>query len=119
MIYTDKIHLMASTLQELHSFAKAIGLKRHYFHGVRKKHPHYDLTNNTIRDKAIKAGATVMSSRWLIRFSQLHKAINMGKLQEVMNQYFIDHPAESQSAKWSREYKEMESLHNAMKNVYN
>lgn len=48
MIYTDGIHLVADTLDELHKFANSIGIKRNYFHGLRKGHPHYDLTNKDI-----------------------------------------------------------------------
>jgi hypothetical protein len=110
---------MASTLEELHSFAQSIGLKRHWFHNKRRRHhPHYDLKGRYVQ-LAIKAGSNVMTTRWLIIFNHLHRAINEGKLKQVMEQYSKDHPPESQSAKWSREYKEMESLHNAMKNVYN
>jgi hypothetical protein len=51
MIYTDGVHMVADSLAELHAFASSIGLKRIYFHGVRKGHPHYDLTNKWIEAK--------------------------------------------------------------------
>ena len=35
-------HLMADSLEELHEWAQAIGLKRCWFDS-NKKHPHYDL----------------------------------------------------------------------------
>jgi len=44
MIYTDGVHLVADTLSELHNAAKYIGCGRHRFHGMRKGHPHYDIT---------------------------------------------------------------------------
>lgn len=66
MIYTDGVHMVADSLIELHDFANKIGLKRHYFHGVRKKHPHYDLTNSTIYIKAIEAGAITVTSKEII-----------------------------------------------------
>ena len=43
MIYSDGIHMIADTLEELHAFANSVGLSRSYFHGTRKGHPHYDL----------------------------------------------------------------------------
>ena len=43
MVYVDRVHMVADSLKELHSFAEKIGLKRHFFEGVRKGHPHYDL----------------------------------------------------------------------------
>lgn len=49
MVFTDGVHMVANTVEELHEFAESIGLKRHFFHGVRKGHPHYDLTNERIR----------------------------------------------------------------------
>lgn len=66
MIYTDNIHLIADSLKELHIFAESIGLKRCYFHGMRKGHPHYDLMNVDIRKKAIDAGANLVSSRFIV-----------------------------------------------------
>ncbi len=45
MLYTDGIHLIADSIEELHTFANSIGLNRNYFYGKRKGHPHYDLTN--------------------------------------------------------------------------
>lgn len=70
MIYTDKIHLVADTLEELHDFAKQIGLKRNYFEGVRKGHPHYDLTNETIVEKVLDYNAHVVSSKELLIISK-------------------------------------------------
>jgi cephalosporin-C deacetylase-like acetyl esterase len=48
-------HLWADDLEELHSFAQSIELKRSWFQDKILKH--YDLKGNRIRDKAIKAGA--------------------------------------------------------------
>jgi hypothetical protein len=66
MIYTDGIHLIADTLPELHKFALSIGLKRHFFEGVKKRHPHYDLTNEKIKAKALQAGAERISSKEIV-----------------------------------------------------
>ena len=73
MVYTDKIHLVADSLDELHLFAKSIGLKRHFYEGVRKGHPHYDLTNKYILTKALDAGAIIVNSREILRISKLLK----------------------------------------------
>lgn len=43
MIYTDKIHLVADTLNELHDFCVNEGIKRCWFEGVNRGHPHYDI----------------------------------------------------------------------------
>lgn len=70
MVFTDGTHLVASTLQELHEFAARIGLKRHFYHGVRKRHPHYDLTNKNAAKKAISNGAKQISTRRIIKMFQ-------------------------------------------------
>jgi hypothetical protein len=72
MIYTDSIHLIADSITELHEFASKIELKRCYFHGVRKKHPHYDLTNKIIKDKAIENGAILISSKEIVKHFKKH-----------------------------------------------
>ena len=68
MIFTDKVgHLVSDTsLEELHRFAASIGLKRYWFQGKQKRHPHYDLTTNRKRAQAIAAGAILVSSRELL-----------------------------------------------------
>ncbi|MEE1993657.1 DUF4031 domain-containing protein [Pseudomonas syringae pv. syringae] len=48
-------HLVAETLHELHSFARALGLKRSWFQGA-ASYPHYDVTVE-IRAKALRLGA--------------------------------------------------------------
>ncbi|WP_372711448.1 DUF4031 domain-containing protein [Hyphomicrobium sp.] len=78
MVYTDKIHLVADSVEELHKFATLICLKRHYYEGVRKGHPHYDLTNKYIIEKAIQNGAKIISSRELVGIS--HKLIHKNEL---------------------------------------
>lgn len=37
-------HMTADTTEELHLMASVLGLKKCWFHGVRRGHPHYDLT---------------------------------------------------------------------------
>jgi hypothetical protein len=69
MVYTDKVHLVADSLEELHNCAISIGLKRHFFEGVAKGHPHYDLTNKAILEKALSAGASIVSSKEIVTVS--------------------------------------------------
>ena len=81
MIYTDKIHMVADSLEELHQFAQKIGLSRAYFEGTMKKHPHYDLVNEKKKplydlfgkkfmDKAIENGAVVVRDRKILEISK-------------------------------------------------
>jgi len=78
MIYVDKVHMVADSLEELHIFAEKIGLKKHFFEGVRKGHPHYDLTNKEIYNKAIVAGAQIVGSKEILRISK--SIANMDKI---------------------------------------
>jgi hypothetical protein len=56
--WTGGGHLQADALEELHTFARSIGLKRSWFQSKpgRPDHDHYDLTRSK-RDAAILAGA--------------------------------------------------------------
>ena len=48
-------HLVADSLDELHSFAKRLGLKRQWFQHA-ASYPHYDVTIS-MREKALRLGA--------------------------------------------------------------
>lgn len=61
MVYTDGVHLIADSLEELHAFALSIGLKRCWFQNHR--HKHYDLTTRRKVLAAIEAGAWSVSTR--------------------------------------------------------
>jgi hypothetical protein len=66
MIYTDGIHLIADTLDELHDFAlKKLKFKSEWFQNYRK-YPHYDLTTKRAFHRAINAGAKFVSSREIV-----------------------------------------------------
>lgn len=52
--YDWACHLAADSVEELHEFARRLGLKRSWFQN--KSLPHYDLTTG-MRFKAIKLGA--------------------------------------------------------------
>jgi len=67
MVYTDRVHMIATTIEELHEFAGSIGLKRCYYRNPRKKrHPHYDLMNERIRTAAIEHGAKLVTDRTIV-----------------------------------------------------
>lgn len=77
MIYTDRVHLIADELQELHWFAESIGMKRSWFQD-HPKHPHYDIFGRNVT-KAIRHGAKVVSSKKLIEILK-NKMISKGQL---------------------------------------
>lgn len=57
-------HLVADTLDELHSFARALGLRRAWFQ-AQASLPHYDVTVET-RSIALSRGANVVDRRTLV-----------------------------------------------------
>ena len=65
-------HMVADTLDELHSMADAIGVQRKWFQN-RRNFPHYDICKSK-RAKAIECGAVSMTSKELV------KKANMGEI---------------------------------------
>lgn len=67
MIYTDGVHVVADSLEELHAWAKRVGIGRHRFHGMRRRHPHYDVTpkmvNNMLTREALACGRQELLER--------------------------------------------------------
>ena len=61
--YLESCHLFADTIQELHDFARTLGLQRAWFQDKRLKH--YDLTAHR-REKAVKLGAIEVTSREMV-----------------------------------------------------
>ena len=58
-------HLVSdSSLEELHEFARELGLRREWFQ--MKSIPHYDLTGE-VYELALKRGAVLVSSREIVR----------------------------------------------------
>jgi hypothetical protein len=66
-VYTDGVHLMSPNTDYLHEFAESIGLKRCWFHGARKGHPHYDLVKKGMKEKARANGAILVTTREMLR----------------------------------------------------
>lgn len=65
MVVTDGVHLLGSTEEELHEFAKRLGFRREWFQG-QSRYPHYDLTTTNASRRAVAAGAVMMTSRGLL-----------------------------------------------------
>ena len=60
--------MIAISIDELHQFAATIQLNKCYYRNPRnKKHPHYDLMNDKIRDKALKEGAVLVTDREIVK----------------------------------------------------
>lgn len=66
VIYTDGTHLVCADLEALHRFAARIGLRRAWFQDEGGRNPHYDLTTVRMRQKALRAGARLASTRELL-----------------------------------------------------
>lgn len=61
-------HLVADTIENLHIFAKKIGVKRHWFQNKKgKNQPHYDIKGVFI-EKARANGAIQVTRRELVSF---------------------------------------------------
>jgi Protein of unknown function (DUF4031) len=65
-------HLVADSLDELHAFAAALGLKRSWFQSY-ASYPHYDLTLN-VRDRALKRGAVSVGKAQMLHSARKLKA---------------------------------------------
>ena len=57
-VITDGVHLGCADRKKLHRFAEKIGLKRCWFH-----RDHYDLTNEDVLKRALRAGALAAAGR--------------------------------------------------------
>lgn len=65
-------HLVADTIQELHDFALALGLRRAWFQGS-ASYPHYDVTLQT-RARALELGASIGGRKEIIACAKKLKA---------------------------------------------
>lgn len=63
-------HLFSDNLDELHAFARRIGLRREWFQQVNRL-PHYDL-NESRREKAVACGVIELSRREAVEFWNRH-----------------------------------------------
>ena len=62
--YHSSCHMIADTLEELHTMARKIDLLPNWFQDGRN--PHYDLARHK-REQAVRAGAKSITSRELIQ----------------------------------------------------
>ena len=67
VIYFDGVHLASPDVQALHAFASLIGLKRCWFEGSGKGHPHYDVKNVMHIEKFLVANVICCSARELVK----------------------------------------------------
>lgn len=68
MIFIDGVHLISSeSLEELHEFAvEKLLFKREWFQ-IHSRYPHYDLTTTRAKQRALKAGAKLITGPMLVR----------------------------------------------------
>ena len=69
MIFIDTRGHMVSdkSVAELLQFGVSLGLRRKWFQGKRRGHPHYDLTTARIIVRALEKGAVLVPSKELVR----------------------------------------------------
>jgi len=65
-VYTDGVHLIADSLDELHAFAGKMRFPKSWFQNKKREHPHYDLTTTRAAYRAISFGAILVDSKELI-----------------------------------------------------
>jgi hypothetical protein len=69
-------HLLGDSEEELHIFARRIGLKRSWFQKKDNGTPHYDLTENK-RKIAIDNGAIEINRKQVYRIIQYYRKIEV------------------------------------------
>jgi len=76
MILTDGVHVVSTdSSEELHNFASSIGLKRCWYEGVRRGHPHYDLPQYMQKSNiAVTSGAVTVSSKDIVTRNYVKKS---------------------------------------------
>lgn len=72
--YIEASHLYADTVEELHSFAKSLNLKRSWFQD-KPDFPHYDITRNKYY-QAIKLGASIKSVKHMVMKIKENRRLN-------------------------------------------
>lgn len=80
--YRQACHLTADTVEELHAFAKKLGLKRIWFQG-HHRNPlfwHYDLTENKRRQAILLGAVSLTTQQWVERVQQSSHRPYQGKL---------------------------------------
>lgn len=75
--YSHSCHLVADCIEELHSFARGMRLKRTWFQD-QSSLPHYDLTKN-FRILAVKLGAIEIDAKKLVELMRKYRLEKAGK----------------------------------------
>lgn len=73
MIWTDGIHIVADEFYFLHAFAEEVGIKRCWYEGVKKDHPHYDVPPGK-KELVLKKADHTVSTRELVNIINKYKA---------------------------------------------
>jgi hypothetical protein len=76
MILLDTLgHLIADSEDELHEFAARLGMKRSWYQASPPhRYWHYDVMSERLREQAVRAGATLVRPRELLRrHPQFHR----------------------------------------------
>jgi len=61
-------HMVSDSIEELHSFAQSIGVKKCWFENKKgKNQPHYDIKGYTV-SRAMREGAKIVSRKKLLLF---------------------------------------------------
>jgi Protein of unknown function (DUF4031) len=81
--WNQSSHLFADTLDELHSFAARIGLKRQWFQD-KQDFPHYDL-NPSRRVAAVRAGVIEVSTRRAVEHMQALRAARLAAEEKTLS----------------------------------
>lgn len=77
-------HMVADSLEELHEFAKRIGVKPHFFHRS-KTAPHYDITSEQ-HGVAVAHGAKEVDSREVLAKGKNLLPVKLGPLSDAIRQ---------------------------------
>jgi hypothetical protein len=77
IIFDGWCHLSSTeSEEELHSFAKQLGLRKEWYHTNSRNHPHYDLTTKRKINEAICLGAKIVTPLELLKTSWWAKVKN-------------------------------------------
>lgn len=78
-------HMVADSMDELHEFARKIGVKPHFFHRS-KTAPHYDITSDQ-HVVAIANGAQLVTSREVLAKGELLLPAELGPLSDAIREF--------------------------------
>lgn len=73
-------HLVASSTEELHTFAHRLGLHRSWFQS-RSTYPHYDVTKR-MQQRALKLGAVMANRRMIVECGRKMRAEMLAERQK-------------------------------------